>query len=91
MTLRRIFATALLLGSAARAGAQSCAMCGSFGTNEPLQRAFSWSVIFLMATPYTIVGTVAAWLFFTYRRAGRRRRAEVIELGRARRAEGVEA
>ena len=82
---------ALLLGGLAVAGnasgaaAQSCAMCGSaFGAEDPLGRAFSWSILFLMAAPYTIAGTVGTWLFFTYRRARHRRRAAVITLDRER-------
>ena len=73
------------LAPTARALAQSCAMCtSSFGSNDPIQRAFSWSILFLMAAPYSIVGVVAGWLFLTYRRAPGRRRASVIDLARAR-------
>jgi hypothetical protein len=73
---------------AANALAQSCAMCGaSFGENDPVSRAFSWSILFLMATPYTIVGIVGLFIFHSYRRAGRRR-AAVIDLGEAARAFG---
>jgi len=75
---------ALPLFTAGRALAQSCAMCGSsFGENDPVSRAFSWSILFLMATPYTIVGTIAAVLFYLHRRAPGRRRASVIDLGKA--------
>ena len=73
-----------VLLAAADAVAQSCAMCGSsFGENDPVTRAFSWSILFLMATPYTIVGTIAAVLFYLHRRAPGRRRAAVIDLGKA--------
>jgi len=90
MTRHRLAAAlaAALLTSlpVAQALAQSCAMCGnSFGQNDPVQRAFSWSILFLMATPYTIVGSVAAFLFIAYRRAASRRRAAVIDLDRVRR------
>jgi heme/copper-type cytochrome/quinol oxidase subunit 2 len=66
----------LALAPATQALAQSCAMCGSsFGQNDPVQRAFSWSILFLMATPYTIVGAVALWLVYMHRRAAGRRRS----------------
>ena len=79
------WAAAVVLRGATDALAQSCAMCGSaFGSDDPVGRAFSWSILFLMAAPYTIVGTVAGWLFFTSRRAPGRRRAAVIDLGRVR-------
>jgi hypothetical protein len=70
-----VLVVAALLGDAARAAAQSCAMCGSVLGNDPLGKAFSWSILFLMAAPYTIVGSVGLWFFFTYRRASRRRAA----------------
>jgi len=71
---------ALLAAGASRALAQSCAMCGTALADDPLGRAFSWSILFLMAAPYTIFGTIAGWIFFTYRRALGRRRAAVIDL-----------
>ena len=71
--------TAILVTDAGRALAQSCAMCGnSFGQNDPVQRAFSWSILFMMAAPYTIVGTVVTWLFLAHRRAAVRRRSGVV-------------
>jgi hypothetical protein len=74
-------ATAMLLASTSAALAQSCAMCAaSFGPDDPIQRAFSWSILFMIAAPYTIAGTIAAWFWFTYRRAPGRGRARVIDL-----------
>jgi nitrate/nitrite transporter NarK len=64
-----------LLGNAGGALAQSCAMCATALADDPLGRAISWSILFMMATPYAIVGTIATWLYFTYRRAGRRQAA----------------
>ena len=79
-----VVAASVLLG-VADALAQSCAMCASsFGENDPVSRAFSWSILFMMAMPYTIFGTIAAVLFWSHRRATGRRRATVIDLARAR-------
>ena len=82
---RSLAATAfVLLGTASRALAQSCAMCAaSFGPNDPTSRAISWSILFLMAAPYTIVLTAAGILFYMHRRAPGRRRAAIIDLARA--------
>jgi len=82
--MRRVAALAVVPLLAARSvWAQSCAMCGSsFGQNDPVTRAFSWSILFLMATPYTIVGLIGAYLYFTYRRSSRRPRANVVSLAR---------
>jgi len=88
-TLRRICST--LLAAAALCGvfslvlapdalAQGCAMCGTaFIKDDPVTRAFNWSVLFLIAMPYTIFGLAAGWLFLAHRRRGRHR-AEVIAM-----------
>ena len=53
----------LLALPATHALGQSCAMCGSsFGPDDPVQRAFSWSILFLMAAPYTLFATAAAFM-----------------------------
>ena len=84
--MRQLAAAAtILLISTGEVAAQSCAMCASsFGPNDPVTKAFNWSIIFLMAAPYTLFGTVAAYLFFTYRRAAARQRAPIVELPAAR-------
>jgi hypothetical protein len=78
-----LVATALVVGRALPAGAQACAMCGSALANDPLGRAFSWSILFMMATPYTVIGAAGAWLFYMHRRAPGRRRGDVIDLAEA--------
>jgi hypothetical protein len=68
----------------ATALAQGCAMCGTaFAHDDPVTRAFSWSVLFLIAMPYTVFGLAAGWLFLAHRRRIDRRRAEVIALPRS--------
>ena len=49
----------------------ACAVCLSGGANDPVQDAFNWSVLFLMAAPYTIVGSIGGWLFYLHRRSSR--------------------
>ncbi len=71
---------ALVAGRAVPACAQACAMCGSALANDPLGRAFSWSILFMMAVPYAVVGTAGAWLYYMHRRAPGRRRGDVIDL-----------
>ena len=48
--------------------AHACSVCLT-GANDPTADAFNWSVLFLMATPYTVVGSIAGWLFYTHRRS----------------------
>lgn len=55
------------------ASARACAVCVTGAANDPVTDAFNWSVIFLMATPYSVVGSVAGWLIFTHWRAARKR------------------
>jgi len=75
-----------LLGpGASHALAQGCAMCGTALKDDPTGRAISWSVLFLMAAPYTVVGLVGGYIFYSYRRAAADRRASVIDLFRTRR------
>jgi hypothetical protein len=84
-SLARLVAFGLLV-PASRAFAQSCAMCASsFGPNDPRQRAFNLSILFLMAAPYAVFITAALCLVVLYRRGTGRRRASVIELPWARR------
>ena len=53
---------------------QACAVClTGISGDDPVADAFNWSVLFLMATPYTVVGSVGGWLFYTHRRAARKR------------------
>jgi heme/copper-type cytochrome/quinol oxidase subunit 2 len=47
---------------------RACSVCLT-DANDPTADAFNWSVIFLMATPYTVVGSIAGWLVYTYRRS----------------------
>ena len=70
-----------LLAMRAPAFAQSCAMCGSsFGPGDPTGRAISYSILFLMAAPYSLFAVIAGWLYVMYRRADGRRRASVLHL-----------
>jgi len=54
-----------LLGS--QAIAHACAVCLT-GANDPTADAFNASVLFLMATPYAVVGTIGGGLYYAYRR-----------------------
>ena len=66
--------------------ALACAVCVSGAADDPLTDAFNWSVLFLMAMPYTVVGSVAGWLAYTHWRAaakkdgGAKKKAPVLRL-----------
>lgn len=48
--------------------AQACSVCIS-GENDPTAGGFNASVLFLLATPYLVFGTIGAVLYVAYRRA----------------------
>jgi hypothetical protein len=62
----------------------ACAVCVT-GTNDPVTDAFNWSVLFLMAMPYLVVGSIAGGLFYVHRRAAKRAEREsaqaIVHLG----------
>jgi len=64
---------ALLSVLPADALAQGCAMCKTAldGPMDPTTEAFNVSSLFLMATPYTVVGTLGVWMYLSARRADR--------------------
>ena len=62
---------ALLLPASALA--QGCSMCKTAldGPSDPLAEAFNVSTLFLLAAPYTVVGTFGAWIVVATRRRNR--------------------
>ena len=62
----------LLLAAATvlfRGAAHACAVCLTGSGDDPLTDAFNWSVIFLMSMPYAVLGSIGAFLFYSYRRS----------------------
>lgn len=59
----------------------ACAVCLTGGPNDPVQDAFNWSVLFLMAAPYTIAGSIAGWLVYSHRRSLPRTHNPVFRFG----------
>jgi hypothetical protein len=47
---------------------RACSVCLT-GTSDPVVDGYNASVLFLMATPYLVVGSIVGGLVFTYRRA----------------------
>ena len=63
----------LLFNSAAHA----CAVCIFGAAGDPLTDAFNWSILFLMAMPYTVLVSIAGFLFYSHRRAVRKARGDI--------------
>jgi hypothetical protein len=49
--------------------AHACSVCLTGAGDDPVTDAFNWSVLFLMAAPYTVVGAIAGWLVYAKRRS----------------------
>ena len=64
--------TPVLFDSAAHA----CAVCIFGAAGDPLTDAFNWSILFLMAMPYTILVSIVGFLFYSHRRAVKKARSE---------------
>ena len=71
-----ISGAAFLFGS--QAIAQACSVCLT-GANDPTADAFNASVLFLMATPYAVVGSIGGGLVYAYRRKLAKPEPEQIE------------
>jgi hypothetical protein len=76
MKLRSLvaFSTAAAVFLGRMAVASACAVCVS-GAEGPAADGYAWSVLFLMATPYVVMGSIAGYLVYVYRRALRREAA----------------
>jgi hypothetical protein len=90
-TAYRRIATAAAAGAVAlipaHALAQGCAMCATYlNGQDPRSEAFRVSILFLMAMPFAVVGSVGAWILWMYRR--NRPRRTTVQVLRAER-EGV--
>jgi len=62
-----------LLALRSDAMAQGCAMCRTAlgSEDDPLARGFNHSILFLMSTPYLVVGSIGAWLVYRHIMASR--------------------
>jgi hypothetical protein len=49
--------------------AHACAVCLTGAGDDPVTDGFNWSVLFLMAAPYTVVATIVGWLVYAKRRS----------------------
>ncbi len=47
----------------------ACPACKNL--DEPIARGFNWSVLFMMAMPFTVVGVIGGSVYYQFRRAQR--------------------
>lgn len=64
--------------------AWACAVCGTGPgvAGDPTARGFYWGILFLMAMPFAVAGSIGAWLVYRYwrARAARSRKALGVPL-----------
>lgn len=50
------------------AAARACAVCGTGPgvAGDPTARGFYWGILFLMALPFAVAGSVGGWLIYRY-------------------------
>lgn len=72
MSLMRTAGLAALVSGAIPQAVMACAVCIS-GANDQSANAFNWSMLFLLSAPYLVVGSIAGWLFYCFRRAAAKR------------------
>ena len=50
---------------------EACAVCGTGPgiAGDPTARGFYWGILFLMAMPFAVAGSIGAWLVYRYWRA----------------------
>jgi hypothetical protein len=50
---------------------QACAVCGTGPgvADDPTLRGFYWGILFLMAMPFAVAGSIGAWMVYRYWRA----------------------
>jgi hypothetical protein len=72
MNLRYVVLAVVGTALVSPAVAEACAVCLTGAQNDPTANAFNWSILFLMAMPYAILGSIGGWFFYVYKRAVRK-------------------
>ena len=62
---------AAAVGALLPVDAHACSVCWDLSSNDLSSRAMSWSILFLMAMPFTIVGSIGGWLVYKYRHSSK--------------------
>ena len=49
---------------------EACPACKTL--DDPIGKGFNWSILFLMAMPFTVFGVIGGTVYLQYRRANRK-------------------
>jgi hypothetical protein len=62
---------AAAVGALLAVDARACSVCWDLSSDDLSSRAMNWSILFLMAMPFTIVGSIGGWLVYKYRHSSK--------------------
>lgn len=62
---------AAAVGALLPVDAHACSVCWDLSSDDLSSRAMNWSILFLMAMPFTIVGSIGGWLVYKYRHSSK--------------------
>ena len=65
-----VVVVAAAVGALLPVDAHACSVCWD-SSNDLSSRAMNWSILFLMAMPFTIVGSIGGWLVYKYRHSSK--------------------
>ena len=66
-----VVVVAAVVGALPPVDAHACSVCWDLSSNDLSSRAMNWSILFLMAMPFTIVGSIGGWLVYKYRHSSK--------------------
>ena len=66
-----VVVVAAAVGALPPVDAHACSVCWDLSSNDLSSRAMNWSILFLMAMPFTIVGSIGGWLVYKYRHSSK--------------------
>ena len=66
-----VVVVAAAVGALLPVDAHACSVCWDLSSDDLSSRAMNWSILFLMAMPFTIVGSIGGWLVYKYRHSSK--------------------
>ena len=66
-----VVVVAAAVGAVLPVDAHACSVCWDLSSDDLSSRAMNWSILFLMAMPFTIVGSIGGWLVYKYRHSSK--------------------
>jgi hypothetical protein len=68
-TIRHWAAAGFVVAMLSASAALACPTCKDAIAGDPVARAFSWTTLFMIAMPLTLVASIGGWVAFAHWRA----------------------